>query len=154
MDQENPQAIFASIKLELLKLRKSWRIVSFLVAVSFTLDLVRILPTLSSEDSYLYASIAWIIAILAYLLTVTPHIPSVRLSRAWWQAHSGVVYTVGIIVLAAFLLRIWQVGSIPFTLAGDEGSQGVEAVNVIKGQLRNPFTTGWLAASLIPTVSQ
>ena len=150
MDQENPEAILASIKLELLKLRKSWRIVSFLVAAVLTVDLLRRLPTLNVEDSYLYPTIAWIIAILAYLIAVTNWIPQPRLSRSWWQAHSDVVYSVGIIVLLAFLLRVWHVGSIPFTLGGDEGSQGVEAVRVINGLVRNPFTTGWLG---VPTMS-
>jgi 4-amino-4-deoxy-L-arabinose transferase-like glycosyltransferase len=150
MELENPEAILASIKLELLKLRKIWRIVALLVALLLTYDVLRILPSLSSEDNYLYVSIAWLSAIFAYLLANTRRIPSVRFSRAWWQAHASVAFTVGIIILAAFLLRVWQVGNIPFILGGDEASQGLEAVRVIKGQLRNPFTTAWLG---VPSMS-
>jgi hypothetical protein len=47
-------------------------------------------------------------------------------------------------------LRVWQIGGLPPTLSGDEGSQGLEAVAVLGGQIRNPFTTGWLG---VPTMS-
>jgi hypothetical protein len=50
----------------------------------------------------------------------------------------------------AFGLRVWRVGRIPFALGGDEASQGLEAVRVLNGLLRNPFTTGWLG---VPTMS-
>jgi hypothetical protein len=53
-------------------------------------------------------------------------------------------------VLAALLLRAWQIGSIPATLGGDEGSQGLEAIKVLRGEIVNPFTTGWLG---VPTMS-
>jgi 4-amino-4-deoxy-L-arabinose transferase-like glycosyltransferase len=48
------------------------------------------------------------------------------------------------------LLRLWSVGTLPFTLGGDEASQGLEALRVVNGNLRNPFTTGWLG---VPTMS-
>ena len=50
----------------------------------------------------------------------------------------------------SLLLRIWSLGAIPFTLGGDEASQGLEALRVIEGQIRNPFSTGWLG---VPTMS-
>lgn len=57
---------------------------------------------------------------------------------------------VAAIVLLAFGLRIWQVGDIPFTLGGDEGEQGVEILRVLRGELTNPFITGWYG---VPTLS-
>jgi 4-amino-4-deoxy-L-arabinose transferase-like glycosyltransferase len=57
---------------------------------------------------------------------------------------------VAVIILLAFGLRIWQLGSIPFTLGGDEGEQGVEILRVLGGQLTNPFITGWYG---VPTLS-
>ncbi|MCL4844334.1 MAG: glycosyltransferase family 39 protein [Bryobacteraceae bacterium] len=50
----------------------------------------------------------------------------------------------------AFGLRFWQLDSLPFTLGGDEAAQGLEVVRVLKGELRNPFGTGWLG---VPTMS-
>jgi hypothetical protein len=57
---------------------------------------------------------------------------------------------VAAILLLAFGLRIWQVGDIPFTLGGDEGEQGVEILRVLRGELTNPFITGWYG---VPTFS-
>jgi 4-amino-4-deoxy-L-arabinose transferase-like glycosyltransferase len=57
---------------------------------------------------------------------------------------------VAAIVLLAFGLRIWQLGSIPYTLGGDEGEQGVEILRVLSGKLTNPFVTGWYS---VPTLS-
>ncbi len=50
----------------------------------------------------------------------------------------------------ALLLRAWNIGAIPPTLSGDEGSQGLEALRVLAGEIRNPFSTGWLG---VPTMS-
>lgn len=57
---------------------------------------------------------------------------------------------VAAIVILAFGLRIWQLGSIPYTLGGDEGEQGVEILRVLGGNLTNPFITGWYS---VPTLS-
>jgi 4-amino-4-deoxy-L-arabinose transferase-like glycosyltransferase len=54
------------------------------------------------------------------------------------------------ITLVALGVRVWQIGSIPGTLGGDEGSQGLEAIRVLNGTINNPFTTGWLG---VPTMS-
>ncbi len=50
----------------------------------------------------------------------------------------------------ALVLRAWNIGAIPPTLSGDEGSQGLEAMRVLAGGIRNPFSTGWLG---VPTMS-
>ena len=35
-------------------------------------------------------------------------------------------------------------------MGGDEGSQGVEALKILRGELRNPFVTSWMS---VPTMS-
>jgi len=150
LDQEKPETVLELIKLEFLKLKSRWRIVSFLVAVVFTSEVLRVLPKMTAQDSYLNVTIAWMVALLAYVLAMTPKITQWRYGRSWWQAHQAVAFAVGTLILLAFLLRVWHVGKLPFTLAGDEGAQGVEAVKVIKGLIRNPFTTGWTG---VPTMS-
>lgn len=54
------------------------------------------------------------------------------------------------IVLLAFALRIWQLSSIPYTLGGDEGEQGVEILQILDDRTSNPFITGWYG---VPTLS-
>ncbi len=56
----------------------------------------------------------------------------------------------GLIVLASFALRVWQLSNIPYTLGGDEGEQGVEILRVLSGDLTNPFISGWYG---VPTFS-
>lgn len=55
-----------------------------------------------------------------------------------------------LLLLLSLLLRVWRLETIPFTLGGDEASQGLEAVRVLNGTLRNPLGTGWLG---VPTMS-
>lgn len=47
--------------------------------------------------------------------------------------------------LVALALRLPRLGTIPFLLSGDEASMGLEAVRILKGDLGNPFGTGWLS---------
>ncbi len=60
------------------------------------------------------------------------------------------IFVVAAIVLVAFGLRIWNLSSIPYTLGGDEGEQGVEILRILSGDLTNPFETGWYG---VPTFS-
>ena len=52
---------------------------------------------------------------------------------------------VAVIGLVTFVLRRINPGSLPMGLFGDEAAMGLEAVNVLEGRLRNPFSTGWFA---------
>ena len=52
---------------------------------------------------------------------------------------------VAVLIVATLLLRVIDIGRIPYILSGDEASMGLEAVQVLNGQLRSPFTTGWLS---------
>lgn len=61
-----------------------------------------------------------------------------------------VTLILAIIVMLALVLRGWRLDAIPPTLGGDEGSQGLEAIRVLEGAIRNPFSTGWLG---VPTLS-
>ncbi len=127
-----------------------WRIVLLFIALSLTLILLWRIPTMLAQDSYLLAFLGWSGAILLYLAAVANPF-SLRYwadqIRSWpWK----LTLLVAGIVFLAFMLRYWRVGSIPFTLSGDEASQGLEAVRVLQGELRNPFSTGWLG---VPTMS-
>lgn len=93
-------------------------------------------------------AILWVAAIALAVAAFTP-----RLTLSLWRTRRvnlGQAALLGGILLATLLLRIWQVGTIPPTLGGDEGSQGLEAMKVLNGEITNPFGTGWLG---VPTMS-
>ena len=63
-----------------------------------------------------------------------------------------IVLMVEVILLVAFALRVWELDSIPPTLAGDEGTFGLESIKTFNGDIRNrnPFITGWFS---VPTLT-
>jgi hypothetical protein len=91
----------------------------------------------------------WVLAILlvcvaAWLVQEKTNPEQKKINDKW------LLPGVAAIILIAFGLRIWQLGDIPFTLGGDEGEQGVEILRVLRGELTNPFITGWYG---VPTLS-
>lgn len=136
---------FVGMTLKEQKLRAS----ALFMAVVLTLFLLWRIPHLKPQDNHTGIFLIWIMAILLFLTTVAKPSEAYHL-RVWLRQRGWLLLTIGCIVLLAFLLRVWRVGTLPFTLGGDEASQGLEALRVINGELRNPFTTGWLG---VPTMS-
>ncbi len=126
----------------------NWRIVLFIIAQWSIIYVLWRIPQLDPRaDDYTPLVPFWIGAFLLFLWAVwgkssvaDTAAPITR--QTWWL--------IGGIVAAAFLLRVWQLGTIPFTFSGDEAEQGLEALRVINGQTRNPFHTGWLG---VPSLS-
>jgi hypothetical protein len=86
-----------------------------------------------------------------YVLAVSRLNPSPR--RDWrveWPASGQFALIVIGLALLALVLRLYNISHIPPTISGDEGTQGAEALRVIRGELRNPFATSWLS---VPTLS-
>jgi 4-amino-4-deoxy-L-arabinose transferase-like glycosyltransferase len=59
------------------------------------------------------------------------------------------VATVAGLTLLALLLRVAALGSVPYTLGGDEAWHGLLARQVLRGDLRNPFSMGYMS---MPTI--
>jgi 4-amino-4-deoxy-L-arabinose transferase-like glycosyltransferase len=76
--------------------------------------------------------------------TLSLSAPSINRRTA---AEAGLVLG---LVLAGFVVRAWDLEQIPANLSGDEGTQGMWAVDALTGRLRNPFATGWFT---VPTLS-
>jgi hypothetical protein len=53
--------------------------------------------------------------------------------------------TVAGLTLVALLLRVAALGQVPYTLGGDEAWHGLLARQVLSGELRNPFTMGYMS---------
>lgn len=93
-----------------------------------------------------WSLLPWTVALACYLLALAaPRSPPGR-----WRLTPGALLVPLALGSCALLLRVWQLDAIPPTLSGDEGSQGREALKVLAGQIRNPFSTGWLG---VPTLS-
>lgn len=130
--------------------REPWRLAAVLASVILTALLLWQLPRQVQLANYNAAVALWITAIALTLVAVVPwRRPQVDWGQ-WWHEHRLVALLLASIVLVASGLRLWQLGSIPPTLSGDEGSFGIGALSVLKGEIRNPFATGWEG---VPTMS-
>jgi 4-amino-4-deoxy-L-arabinose transferase-like glycosyltransferase len=66
------------------------------------------------------------------------------------RRRSAELAFVAALILIGLVLRAWDLGHIPANMSGDEGTQGMSAVDVLEGRQRNPFATGWFT---VPTMS-
>ncbi|MBP1466786.1 glycosyltransferase family 39 protein [Candidatus Chloroploca sp. M-50] len=127
-----------------------WRIGLLMAAVVATLILLAGLALPAPASGYNWYALLWIIAIGCSLAAFAPA-PSTWPRLRWptlaearpWMPLAG-------LTLVALVLRVWQLDAMPATLGGDEGSQGLEAMKVLRGEINNPFSTGWLG---VPTMS-
>lgn len=133
-------------------LRRQPRRIALLGAVALLtiilLDLLRADPSL---PSYTLPFLLWLSAIGLYIRAVVPWpLPARPHTGSWLKAHWPHFLILAAIVWTAFALRVWNIEGIPPTLGGDEGTFGLESIRTFTGEIRNPFTTGWLS---VPTMS-
>jgi hypothetical protein len=129
----------------------AWRWPALVVALVLTLVLLWQLQREPPLESYNWGLPVWLAAIGLYLAAVAAGSRGAEPTAE--PAHPGrrwLLLGLLALVLLAFGLRIWHLGQIPETLGGDEGSQGLEAMRVLEGEISNPFGTGWLG---VPTMS-
>ncbi|MGH2582985.1 MAG: glycosyltransferase family 39 protein [Anaerolineales bacterium] len=121
------------------------------LAVLLTGYVLARLPRMPREADYSLVFVFWICSILAYFFAVAglPKLRMPRIPRLRGEPIVVLVILMGI-TLAGLFLRIWNLETIPFVLSGDEASQGLEAVAVLAGRIRNPFSTGWYS---VPTMN-
>ncbi len=130
-------------------LSKNGRYLSFIFAILLTIYVLWWLAKSPPQANYSRYFWLWLVSAVLYLLAVAPSLSISWDIRAWWERNRQLILQLSALVLGAFLVRFWRVASLPFALGGDEASQGLEAVHVLEGTLRNPFTTGWLG---VPTM--
>jgi 4-amino-4-deoxy-L-arabinose transferase-like glycosyltransferase len=124
------------------------RTAMLLGAFGLTAVLLMLLVRWPDDRSFQLPVLLWLAAIGLFLGGVGGW-PVVEW-QAWQQINGRVIWLVSGLGLLALILRVWRLDTIPFALTGDEASQGLEAVRVLSGSLRNPFSTGWLG---VPTMS-
>lgn len=133
----------------------SWRLLMLLAVWFLTGYVLNRLPDMRGDESYFLIFMAWLLAIVFYGVAIVSPDPAgwrpwLASLRATWPSNRPKITLFLAIIIIAFLFRALFLAQIPHTLGGDEGSQGLEAIKIINGQIRNPFTTGWLG---VPTMS-
>jgi 4-amino-4-deoxy-L-arabinose transferase-like glycosyltransferase len=92
------------------------------------------------QNRYGYAVLLWITGIaLAGLVWL--RFRDWRLRARWWRE----AVAVGGLFVAALTLRLVGLAQFPNLMLGDEGAMALEAGRILRGDLVNPFSTGWLA---------
>ncbi len=103
-------------------------------------------PPPASFRGYL---IAWALGVVLVVAAQWPAVTSWPTAwarwRPWLAAHAFELAALALWVLLAAFLRLWRIEQIPYPLSGDEAAMGLEARRVMAGELRNPFTVGWLS---------
>lgn len=131
-------------------LHRYGRHLALILSVMLTYVILWWLPRIKPLESYTAVFLLWVAAGGFYLAAFAPQDWPRRDWRGWLRARRTWLLALFGLAIFTFLLRVWQVGALPYTLAGDEASQGLEAIRVLNGSLRNPFSTGWLG---VPTLS-
>ena len=80
----------------------------------------------------------WCVALFTYLVAFLP----IRAERAVARPAFPSL-TIVAIVAAAFVIRTWDLPGIPWSLGGDEASQGIEARKFLAGSRSDVFGVGW-----------
>ncbi len=89
------------------------------------------------------AVICWALSIAAVTLAALWPL-RLRLGAVRREAWLEVAVVAGLTILA-LLLRATALDSVPYTLGGDEAWHGLLARQVLHGQLRNPFSMGYMS---------
>lgn len=95
----------------------------------------------------------WGVGVFWFLAAFAPPVPARELyerARSWWRAHWREVGLLALLVLSAWAARGLYLERIPANLGGDEGTQGLAALELVRPPFGNPFSTGWFS---VPTMS-
>ena len=128
---------------------KPWRIALLLLASTATGFSVYLLLHLPPEVNRASLLPVWASSICLYVVAF------LRRGDLTWPRQRSPLHRwelpllIGILALGLYL-RVSDLGTIPYTLNGDEAAQGLEALKVIRGEIRDPFATGWRG---VPTLN-
>lgn len=99
----------------------------------------------------------WLIGVACFLLGFAPSFSvsfSVKEIRScllcWLRDHRVELVGLAALLLVALAVRAVDLEHIPANLGGDEGTQGVAGLELVRPPLGNPFSTGWFS---VPTMS-
>jgi len=89
--------------------------------------------------SYALPFVLWLLMMAAYLAAFVHWSVPRRVLAENWRAHRIEALAVAGLLSLAFVLRAWAVERIPYSLGGDEATQGLGALEFLTGQRTNMF---------------
>lgn len=123
-----------------------------LVAVSLLCAGAALRIVMSAPRTYWPAFYLWLASIVLFVAAYV-HRPSLggwaHLKRRAYE-NRWEIAAVALMLVAGALLRGVNLAGVPANVGGDEGSQGLEAIDFLTGAKANMFETGWLG---VPTMS-
>ncbi|NTU63420.1 MAG: hypothetical protein HGB05_08455, partial [Chloroflexi bacterium] len=131
--------------------RHPWRTAGVIASIGLWFIVLGNLRSEPPLPDYTLTLLMWLASIVLFAVSIIIPQPRPRRDwKVWWAQNGPLVATVSAIGLLALALRVINLDIIPPTLGGDEGSQGVEAWKMLRGELLNPFVTSWMS---VPTMS-
>jgi len=124
-------------------LKQRWRIGLLCGALLVGLALAWDLWHRAASASHAFPFALWVLMMVAYLAAFV-RLPSWKMPAwkrvlDWWRIHRVEVLSVLVLAVVAFALRAYAVDSIPYSLGGDEATQGVGALEFLEGTRTNMF---------------
>lgn len=98
--------------------------------------------------NYAFLLFVWLAAMAIFATTLLA--PGFGSRRIRLTSSRGELIALGVLLLAAALVRGWNLGWIPFNMGGDEGTQLLAGLQLLRAPMQNPFATGWYS---VPTMS-
>ena len=110
----------------------------FLLSLGLILTIV---ASLAAGDGFLMKNA--IVAVGAWLAAIGLAIAGGWRSSPALKVSKKMAYSLAVLVVAAFLVRVVNLSNIPVVLSGDEASAGLNAVEFVQGKTNNIFRVGW-----------
>jgi len=137
----------------ILARRRPWRTLLALTGISLAWLVGRLAQQRPGTAGFADLLWLWLIGIALFLLAF---LPSFSVKDAyphlfhWFLNRRRELAGLAALLLIALLLRTVDLEHIPANLSGDEGTQGMAALELLEPPLGNPFSTGWFS---VPTMS-
>jgi 4-amino-4-deoxy-L-arabinose transferase-like glycosyltransferase len=124
-----------------------WHGAALLVSLGISAWLLYRLAHMPPQGSYERLPIVWLSAACLYFVALIPRnlAGEAKGLGGWISTHRWHCLAVAGLTLAALLLRVWKLGSIPFTLEQDEALIALQGQQSMGPQIPNLFITGFLS---------
>jgi len=133
--------------------RNPWRVLALVGGVGLSLAAAVLARGLPQQASFAGVFLIWLLGVFWFLMAFVPAV-SIRqaLLTLWRRLYRRRLELAGLalLLLVALLVRGVDLEHIPANFGGDEGTQGVAALDLVEPPMGNPFSTGWYS---VPTMS-
>jgi hypothetical protein len=134
--------------------RNPWRVLALVGGVGLSLMAGILARGLPQQASFAGVFLVWLLGVFWLLMAFVPagsisKQALLNLRRRLYRRRLELVGLV-LLLLVALLVRGIDLEYIPANFGGDEGTQGVAALELVEPPMGNPFSTGWYS---VPTMS-